>query len=146
MKMAGANGLPGEISPLADLAALAVAEGAADLARRAEVAEAEAAEGWHRYTALVQCVGCAGRFDASLIAGGRCEQCRGQDDLALRRERDDLGRLLVRADALIAELLLVAAPRRAQTAGSWVTDSRDAIAAALEREANHPLTANPGWR
>ena len=101
------------------------AEGAADLARRAEAAEAEAAEAWHRYTALVQCVGCFGRFDVTIIDGGRCERCRGQDDLApLRRERDDLRRLLVRADALIAELLLVAAPRRAQTAEAWIADFR----------------------
>jgi len=36
-------------------------------------------------------------------------------------------------DALIADLLLVAAPRRAQTAESWIVDSRAAIAAARDR-------------
>jgi len=106
----------------------------AEVARRVEAAEAEAAEAWRRYAALVRCVECSGRFDVTIIDGGRCERCRGQDDLApLRRERDDLGRLLLRADALIADLLLVAAPRRAQTAESWIVDSRAAIAAARDR-------------
>ena len=119
----------------------------AEVARRAEAAEAEAAEAWRRYAALVRCVECSGLFDdVTIIDGGRCERCRGDDLAPLRRDLDEAGRLLVRADALIAELLLLAAPRRAQTAEAWIADSRDAIAAALEREANHPLTANPGWR
>ena len=134
--MTAANLMPHPIpvsAPSLDLAAHA--REAADLARRAEAAEAEAAEAWRRYAALVRCVECSGLFDdAAIIDGGRCERCLGQDGLApLRRERDDLGRLLLRADALIAELLLVAAPRSAQTAESWINDSRTAIAAARDR-------------
>ena len=106
----------------------------AEVARRVEAAEAEAAEAWRRYAALVRCVECSGLFDdVTIIDGGRCERCRGDDLAPLRRERDDLGRLLLRADALIADLLLVAAPRRAQTAESWIVDSRAAIAAARDR-------------